>query len=244
MKAIVLRVNSPGGSALASEVIRREVELAANEKPTVVSMGELAASGGYWISCSANKIIADPATLTGSIGVFGIIPDMGQFFKNKLGITFDYATTNENSGFPSVTKPLSPYEKQVLEKEIDWFYNDFLKLVSEGRKMTTEQVDAIGQGRVWSAVAARQRGLVDELGGLNKAIGMAAEMAGITDYTLWSLPAQKEPLQQILDQLMGEARVSMIREELGDYYGYYDYLKKLSQAQGIQARLPFEISIK
>lgn len=246
VKAIVLRVNSPGGSALASEVIRREVSLAAAEKPVIVSMGDLAASGGYWISASASKILADPTTITGSIGVFGVIPNLKDFFSNKLGVTFDQATTNQYSDFPNLSRPLTNYENLVIEKQIEKIYADFLKLVSEGRKMEISQVDSVGQGRVWNGVDALEIGLIDRLGGLQDAIALAAESAGITDYYIWSLPAQKDPFQQILDELTGsDNSASMrIRAELGEYYTYYQYLKYLSQSSGIQARLPYEINIQ
>jgi len=246
VKAIVLRVNSPGGSALASEVIRREVVLAAAVKPVIVSMGEVAASGGYWISASATKILADPTTITGSIGVFGLIPNMQEFFSNKLGITFDQSTTNQYSDFPSINRPLSDYENLIIERQIESIYADFLKLVSEGRKMEASQVDSIGQGRVWSGIDALRLGLIDQFGGLQEAIALAAETAGITDYYLWSLPAQKDPLEQILDELTGSenSASSRIRTELGEYYTYYQYLKELRQSRGIQARLPYEINIQ
>ena len=230
VKAIVMRVNSPGGDALAAEVIRREVELAAAEKPFVVSMGDVAASGGYWISCSANKIIADPTTITGSIGVFGVIPDFGKMMKNKLGITFDEVQTNENSGFPNVMQPLSSYETAVIQKEIEGIYSKFLHLVSKGRNMSIEQVDEIGQGRVWSAIAAKRIGLVDELGGLDKAIHDAADLAGLETYKIISLPVQKDPFQQLMEQLTGDVRTNLVKSELG-YEGYtgkvtlYDYNK-------------------
>ena len=246
VKAIVLRVNSPGGSALASEVIRREVMLAAEKKPVIVSMGDVAASGGYWISASATKILADPTTLTGSIGVFGLFPNMKEFFGNKLGITFDQANTNKYSDFPNVTRPLSDYETIIIQRQIETIYSDFLKLVSEGRKIEISQVDSIGQGRVWNGIDAKRLGLIDDFGGLEDAISMAAEMAGVTDYYLWSLPAQKDPLQQIIDQLTGEDNSTSIRikSELGEYYTYYQYLKEISESSGIQARLPYDIKIQ
>jgi protease-4 len=246
VKAIVLRVNSPGGSALASEVIRREVKLAAEVKPVIVSMGDVAASGGYWISASATKILADPTTLTGSIGVFGLFPNMKDFFGKKLGITFDETKTNTYSDFPNVSRPLTEYETLVIQRQIEDIYSDFLTLVAEGRKMDRAQVDSIGQGRVWSGVDALRIGLVDQFGGLTDAINLAAEEAGISDYYLWSLPAQKEPLDQLLEQLTGSESMASarIREELGIYYTYYEYLKMISQSEGIQARLPFEIKIQ
>ncbi len=244
VKAIVLRVNSPGGSATASEVIRREVELAVKEKPVIVSMGDLAASGGYWISASASKILADPTTITGSIGVFGIFPNMQDFFANKLGITFDRARTNQYSDFPNISRPLSDFERVLIEREIDGIYQNFLTLVSEGRGMEVAQVDSVGQGRVWSGMDAKGLGLVDEFGGLTDAVAIAAEMAAITEYNIWSLPAQKEPLEQLLDELTGNVSASRIRSELGEFYTYYQYLKQFSESSGIQARLPYEIVIK
>ncbi len=243
VKAVVLRVNSPGGSAIASEVIRREIELTSAVKPVVVSMGEYAASGGYWISCSADKIVADPTTLTGSIGVFGIIPNLEMFFKNKLGMTFDYAMTNKNADFPSITKPLTGYQKEILEREIGKIYDRFLQLVAEGRNMTVEQVDEIAQGRIWSAIDAKKIGLVDELGGFERALELAAEIAGIEDYRIYSLPEQKDPFKQLIKDLTGNTRTKMIKAELGSYYSYFEYLKAIADMEGAQARLPFEIIV-
>lgn len=244
VKAIVLRVNSPGGSATASEVIRREVVLAVKEKPVVVSMGNVAASGGYWISASATKILADPSTITGSIGVFGLIPNMKGLFENKLGITFDHAMTNKLSDFPDVTRPLTNYETMLFEKQIDKIYNHFLTLVSEGRKIERSQVDSIGQGRVWCGKDALKLGLIDQFGGLQDAIKVAAELASVTDYNILSLPAQKEPFQQILDELTGNVSAGRMEKELGEYYTIYQYLKQIKDYEGIQARLPYEVNIK
>jgi len=244
VKAIVLRVNSPGGSATASEVIRREVELAVQLKPVVVSMGDVAASGGYWISASASKILADPTTLTGSIGVFGMVPNMKDFFGNKLGITFDQTMTNKYSDFPNVTRPLTDYEKLLFERQIEKIYADFLKLVSEGRKMETAKVDEVGQGRVWSGIDAKSIGLIDDFGGLNDAIAQAAELAGISEYNLMSLPAQKETFEQIIDELTGNVSTYRMEKELGEYYTYYEYLKQIKEYQGVQARLPFDVRIR
>lgn len=246
VKAIVIRVNSPGGSALASEVIRREVVLAKEKKPVIVSMGDVAASGGYWISASATKILADPTTLTGSIGVFGLIPDMKGFFENKLGITFDHANTNKFSDFPNISRPMTDYEIVVMQRQIESIYSDFLKLVSEGRNIDISQVDSIGQGRVWNGLDARRLGLIDGFGGLKDAIALAAETAGITDYYIWSLPAQKDTWQQLIEQLTGadKSTSARIRAELGEYYTYYQYLKEISESSGIQARLPYDIKVQ
>jgi protease IV len=245
VKAIVMRVNSPGGSALASEVIRREVELAAAEKPFVVSMGNVAASGGYWISASADYIMADPNTITGSIGVFGVIPNMQGLFNNKLGITFDKAMTNKNADFVDVMQPLDPFQREKIETEIVRIYDDFLELVANARGKTVEEVDKIAQGRIWTGTDALAIGLVDELGGYEAAIAKAAEMAELGDqYRLLELPEQKDPFQQILSEMTGQSRVKMLQSELGEYYSYVEYMQQAAQMQGIQARLPFFFQIK
>lgn len=244
VKAIVMRVNSPGGDALASEVIRREIELAKAVKPVVISMSDVAASGGYWISCSADKILADENTLTGSIGVFGLIPNLGEFFDNKLGMTFDYANTNKNSDFPTVTKPLPLYQKEVLEREVDIIYEDFLSLVSEGRGMTRDEVHELAQGRVWAAKDALDNDLIDEIGGLERAVEIAAELAGMEEYRISELPVQKDPFQELIETFTGTAQTGMMKNELGEYYSYYQYLKEIREMQGIQARLPYNIKIK
>ena len=199
VKAIVLRVNSPGGSALASDVIWREVILARQVKPVVVSMGDLAASGGYYISCGATKIYAEPNTLTGSIGVFGIIPNIQGLLNKKLGITIDGVKTDEYADIGDLTRPLTAGEKAIFEKEIDNIYHTFLKHVSEGRKLSVSSVDSIGQGRIWSAYDAKRIGLVDNIGGINDAIKAAAELAKIKDYRVTYLPEQKDVFKQLVE---------------------------------------------
>jgi protease-4 len=244
VKAIVFRVNSPGGDALASDVIRREIELAKAAKPVIASYGSLAASGGYWISCLADKIIADKTTLTGSIGVFGMIPNIQGLMNNKLGITFDHAQTNANSGFPSIDRPMTPYESSVMQFYVDDTYDKFLQLVSGARHLTVERVDEIGQGRIWSAPQAKEIGLIDETGGLEKAIKVAAETAGIQNYRILSLPRQKEPLQQIIDALTGQDNeTDVVKKALGENYRYYQLLKDVTQLKGVLARMPFEMTI-
>lgn len=239
IKAVVFRVNSPGGSALASEVIRREVELTTKVKPVIVSMGDLAASGGYWISCSADKIFANPTTLTGSIGVFGIIPNLKNFYNNKLGITHDNVKTNENSDFITANRPMTIYQREVLQNSVDKIYQDFLELVADGRNMTTEQVNKIGQGRVWSGVDALRIGLIDEFGGMEEAIAAAVEMAELPDHRVIELPEQKDPFEQMITDLMKNTKTSFIESELGQNYYYYNYLKEINEMEGVQARLPF-----
>ena len=243
IKAVVLRVNSPGGDALASDIILREVNLTKNEKPIVVSMGNLAASGGYYIACGADKIFASPSTITGSIGVFGIIPNFEKFFNNKLGITFDGVKTNENSDFMSTTKPLSKFQHDLIQIEIERIYSTFIGHVAKGRNMTTEEVDKIGQGRVWSGSDALEIGLIDGFGGLDKAIMEAKELANLEDYRIVELPKQKEPIEQIMDDLLGKTRIKILQNELGGNYKFYQFYKKVEDMNGIQARLPFEIEI-
>jgi len=243
VKAIVLRVNSPGGSALASDVIWREVKLAKQEKPVIASMGDVAASGGYYISCAADKIVASPNTITGSIGVFGIIPNIQKLLNDKIGITIDNVKTNENAGYMSINRPLTEFEREVTQKGVEKVYATFISHVAEGRKMTTEQVDAIGQGRVWSGSDAINIGLIDEFGGLERAIEIASEMAELDDYRTISLPEQKDPFTQIMEELTGKKTISMIKEEMGTTYTYFNYLKTISDMEGVQARLPYEINI-
>ncbi|MCD6113129.1 MAG: signal peptide peptidase SppA [Bacteroidales bacterium] len=242
VKAIVLRVNSPGGSALASEIIWRELSLARKVKPLVASFGDYAASGGYYISCVTDTIIASPNTITGSIGVFGIIPNFKNFFNNKLGVTFDNVKTNKNSGFISVNRPMTAYERSVVQKNIENTYSTFVNHVSEGRNMSFKEVDNIGQGRVWAGADAKKIGLIDDFGGLNKAIDIAAEMANIKNYRLLSLPVQKDPLTLILEEMSGNSQNSMLKTKLGDNYKYLMYFENLMNLKGVQARLPFIIN--
>ncbi len=246
VKAIVMRVNSPGGSALASETIRREVELAKAEKPFIVSMGDVAASGGYWISTNADYIFAEPNTITGSIGVFGVIPYMGKMFENKLGVTFDKAMTNDNSDFIDVMNPLSDFQRKKIQDGVVEIYNDFTKLVANSRNLRQTYVDSIGQGRVWTGKDALEIGLVDGLGGIEDAIQMAAEKASLgDDYRLYGLPEQKDPFQQIIEEMTGETRArTMLKQEFGTYYSYLEYIEKMANMKGVQARLPFYFTIE
>lgn len=247
IKAIVLRVNSPGGSGLASEVIWREVKLAADTKPVVVSMGNVAASGGYYISCPATKIYAEPTTITGSIGVFGLIPNMQGFFNNKLGISFDGAKTHQYADMLTVSRPLNEAERRMMQVWVDEFYDGFVQRVADGRKLTTAQVDSIGQGRVWTGADAKERGLVDELGGLEDAIKAAAELAGISDYRKVEMPEQEDFLQKLLKDLNTETKAWVVREYLGDDAQMLQQFKQAREAKGysgIQARMPFELVIQ
>ncbi|MCF8297593.1 MAG: signal peptide peptidase SppA [Saprospiraceae bacterium] len=244
IKAIVLRVNSPGGSGLASDVILREMVLAKEVKPIVVSMGDYAASGGYYISCAANKIYAQENTITGSIGVFGVLPNMQGFFNNKLGITFDDVKTSKHADYGSVTRGLDSYEEGLITMMVERFYQSFIGHVAKGRNMTVEQVDAIGSGRVWSGIDAKKIGLVDEFGGLNDAIKSAAELAKLENYKVVNLPKQVDPFVQMIKAIKGNTQTKLIKNELGENYIYFEYLKSISQMDGIQARLPYNIEIR
>ncbi len=242
-KAIVLRVNSPGGSAFDSEIIWREAKLAAEEKTLVVSFGDVAASGGYYISCAADKIVAHPNTITGSIGIFGAIPNFGRLLNDKLGISTDVVKTNKNSDLLTLTRPITGYEKQLLENYIAEGYGTFISHVAEGRRMTKEEVDAIGQGRVWSGENAKEIGLIDEFGGLEDAIELAAEIAGVEDYRTVSLPRLPDPFEGLLKSGTDNIRIRLIKNELGDKYRYYQYWKKSTSFNGIFARMPYDIYV-
>lgn len=236
VKAIVLRVNSPGGSALASEVIWREIMMAKKTKPVVVSMGGLAASGGYYISCGADKIVAQHNTLTGSIGVFGLMFNAQDMLKNKLGITSDTYKTNTYADMGTPTRPLTESEKQILQQEVDDIYNVFTLRVAEGRKMPQAKVDSIGQGRVWAGQNALQLGLVDTLGGLNDAVKIAAKMAGIDNYRLRELPERKEGFQALMEEFTTQTKSAYLRETLGEEYKYVQAADAIRQLKGMQMR--------
>jgi protease-4 len=244
IKAVVLRVNSPGGDALASDMIWREVYLTNEVKPVIVSMGDYAASGGYYISCAARKIYAEPTTLTGSIGVFGVIPNMEKMFNNKLGITFDNVKTNEHSDYISVTHPMSDFDKALVLKQIENIYSTFLQRVSEGRGMSVDAVDSIGQGRIWSGVDAKRIGLVDEMGGMYDAIAFAASEAGIEEYAIVELPKQKDFLDELLSDMSSQSSIQeKIQNELGVFAPLYKAYMHMQSVQGIQARLPYFIYV-
>ena len=243
VKAIVLRVNSPGGSAIASDVIWREVVLAKKAKPLVVSMGDYAASGGYYISCAADSIIAEPNTLTGSIGVFGLLINAEKMFRNKLGITFDTVQTGRYADIGTISRSMRADERELIRSQIEKVYETFITHVSEGRNMDKDFVDSIGQGRIWSGMDALRLGLVDKIGGINTAIDIAARMAKLDKYRIVELPKQKELFEKILEDLNTEASVYFTKRELGDQYKYYGKLKGLINNNGIQARMPFEPDI-
>jgi protease IV len=243
VKAIVLRVNSPGGSSLASEVIWRELMLAKKDgKPIVVSMGDVAASGGYYISCMADSIFAQPNTITGSIGVFAMIPNMESFFKNKLGVTFDRVKTGAYADAISISKPLNAQESRIIQNQVDIIYSDFKGRVSEGRKLDTAYVDSIAQGRVWTGTRASKIGLVDRVGGIDDAIKSAAKLAKMKEYNVSEYPEPRSPFDDLFGPYMNNASASVIEKELGvENAKLFKQVKRLKESFGtIQARLPFE----
>ena len=245
VKAIVLRVNSPGGSALASEIIWNEIENAkAAGKKIVTSMGDYAASGGYYISCNSDAIVAEPTTLTGSIGVFGMIPSVQRCLESKLGVTIDVVKTNAHSDFLSY-RAMTEEEYNILQCSVDQTYDTFLTRVSDGRGLTKAQVDSIGQGRVWSGADALQLGLVDQLGNLKDAIALAAQLAGTDSYKLVYYPEKKEWFETLFNKDKEEKEISAaVRSELGDLYPTYNALQQIIKAKGVQARMPMEITIE
>lgn len=246
IKAIVIRVNSGGGSAMASEVMWREVELAKKVKPVIVSFGDVAASGGYYMSCAADSIFAQANTITGSIGVFGLLPNFQKFFNDKLGVTFDEVHTSPDANFMSVTRPLSPSQKRAIQNGIDTTYLQFKTRVANGRKRPIEYIDSIAQGRVWSGARAVELGLVDRIGGLGDAIAAAAAKAGINDYRLSEYPARQNLLEMLLKEKTESSKESAIKQELGaEGYKTYTAIRNMKQFIGkVQARMPFEISIQ
>ncbi len=245
IKAVVLRVNSPGGSALAAEVMWREVELLRAAKPVVVSMGAYAASGGYYISCPADVIFADRFTLTGSIGVFGMYFNAGRALEDKLGITVDGVNTNAYSDMGSIFRGLSALEKAYARKMVEQVYDTFVSHVAAGRNLSVERVDAIGQGRVWSGTDARNIGLVDELGGLKTAITVAADRAGITDdFRIEEITPQQDTFSMLM-KAFGGIKTALIEKEAGEGFEIYNRMMILKRTQsGVQARMPFDASIR
>ena len=244
IKAIVFRVNSPGGSALASDVMWREVLLAKAAKPVVVSMGDVAASGGYYISCAANRIFAQPNTITGSIGVFGLIPNAQKALSEKLGITIDTVNTNKHSDVGTILRAASADEYNYIQKSVEDIYDVFITKVAEGRNISKNNVDSIGQGRVWSGTDALKIKLVDEIGGINDAIAYAAKLAKLSNYKLIDLPKQKDPLEELFNTGADEIETRTMKANLGEQYIFIKQLKTVLLKKGIQARVPYEMIIE
>lgn len=247
IEAVVMRVNSPGGSALASDRIWREVKLTREEKPFIVSMGDVAASGGYYISCAGDRIFADPNTITGSIGVFGLIPHTGDLFEEELGISFDQVKTNAYADMGSPSNPLEKRERRMIEEQIDTVYQQFLKRVAEGRGMRKSKVDSVARGRVWSGKDAKRVGLVDELGGMKSAFEHASQQAGLQDPERETFPEREDPLQQLLTDLNIQMKEGMLDATLGNdmrFYRKYRYLQSVLDMKGIQMRMPYHVEVK
>ncbi len=245
VKAVVLRINSPGGSFQASDVMWREITLTANEKPVIASMSDYAASGGYYLAMGCDTIVAQPHTITGSIGIFSVLFDASGFLNNKLGITFDEVRTGKFGDLVTFTRPLTDAEKQVWQKRTDEIYEVFTGKAAQGRGMTVEEVKKVASGRVWSGAQARQNGLVDLTGGLDEAIRIAAEAAGVgNDYRVRYYPKVKTFAEQLLEAFGSEAETRQLRRDLGAYYPLYLQFKTARNLYGLQARLPYELTLR
>ena len=242
VKAVVLRVNSPGGSALASETIWREVVLTKKVKPVIVSMGNLAASGGYYIAAPADVIVASPNTITGSIGVFGLFFN-GKGLANQLGVTIDTVKTTPMADIMSSSRGVTAREAEIIQAEIERIYDNFISRVAEGRKMSKADVDSIAQGRVWTGADAKRLKLVDEFGGLDRAIELAAQKAKLENYRIMELPFVKDPLEKILDKIGGKSKDAAIKSVLGESYKYYKQVERVQNMRNYQTRMPYEIDV-
>ncbi len=244
VKAVVLRVNSPGGSAFGSEQIWEAVCQLKKEKPVIVSMGDYAASGGYYISCAADTIVAEPTTLTGSIGIFGLIPN-AKGLTDKLGLSFDVVKTHKFADFGNIMRGMNTDEQTLLQMYINQGYDLFVSRCAEGRKMSKNEIEKIAEGRVWTGEAAKKIGLVDILGGIDKALEIAVKKAKVEGYTVVGYPDRKNVLQELLNSKPGNYIESrMLKSQLGDYYNGFSMLKNLEKADFMQARVPFELNIK
>ncbi|MBB6240403.1 protease-4 [Pedobacter sp. AK013] len=244
IKAVVLRVNSPGGSALASDVIWREVVLTRKEKPVIASFGDVAASGGYYIGCAADSIFVQPNTITGSIGVFGIIPNFQNLMTNKLGITFDGVKTGKYADIMATNRPMTAGEKFIIQNELNRIYSGFVSRVADGRKKSKAYIDSIGGGHVWIGTDAVQIGLADRIGSFNDAIKAAAKKAKLKNYKVVEYPDVIDPWKSLMDEGTDRIKTYYTKQELGDNYMLYQQMKKVIASSGIQARMPFEAVIK
>ena len=243
VKAVVIRVNSPGGSAYVSDQIWKQVKALKEEKPVVVSMGNVAASGGYYISCAANQIVAEPNTLTGSIGVFGMFPNMTGLFE-KLDVTSDVVKTHAFTDLGNIARPMTADEKALVQGAIERNYRTFLARCAEGRGMSVEAIDAIGQGRVWTGEQALANGLVDRLGDLDAAIQVAADLADLSEYSVQPVSSSKNWWDKLLEEPLSGMRISLMQWLLGDDYAQIQLLRQVRDAQGIWARLPFDWNLQ
>lgn len=244
VKAVVLRVNSPGGSALASDIIWREVELTKQEKPLIVSMGDYAASGGYYISAAADSIFAESTTLTGSIGVFGMIPNFKRLLNDKIGVRFDEVKTGKFAAMGAdPTKELTAEETAIIQMQVDEVYHTFMSRVADGRGMDVSEVDSIGQGRVWTGAQAKEIGLVDDIGDINRAIAAAANKADIKDYRLVKYPVSKDPWESLFSTGKKKIHTYIMNNSMGEYAKYLETIKSVTENSGIMAKIPYTIEI-
>jgi protease-4 len=244
IKAIVLRINSPGGNYIASDILWREIKQAAKIKPVIASLSDYAASGGYYLAMACDTIVSDYSTITGSIGVFRIQFTIQDFLKNKLGITSDRVNTGNYSDMNSVLRPMTDAERQIIQNEVDEVYEVFVSKAAEGRGLSEDSIRKIAGGRVWTGAQALENGLVDLLGNFEDAVKLAAQIAGVeNDYSIVYYPEQKSLLEEILYEMGNEAEVKFLKQEMGILYPYVEQLKKLEYLQGIQARMPAELTI-
>ncbi len=243
VKAVVLRINSPGGSAYGSEQIWRAVSLLKKEKPIIVSMGDYAASGGYYIACEADVIVAQPTTLTGSIGIFGIIPNV-KGLTDKLGITYDIVKTNEKADMPAMNRPFTADEHEVMQAYVNHGYEIFVKRCADGRNKTTDEIKAIAEGRVWTGARAIEIGLVDELGGLEKAIEIAQKQASLNTFRITEYPKKKSFMEKLMENTESNIQEKLIKMQLGENYRHFINLKNIENLRTIQAVMPFDIIVK
>lgn len=246
IKAIVLRINSPGGSSLASDVMWREITLTTQTKPVIASMSDVAASGGYYMAMGCDTIVAQPNTITGSIGIFALMFNIEDFMNNKLGITFDGVKTNEHADWPTATREMSEFEKGRIQKMVNEGYATFTTKAAEGRKMPVEKLKSLAQGRVWSGVEAKENGLVDVLGGLDTAIALAAKAAKLKEgeYRTRFYPEKKNTMDELFNKLMGEEEEKVVTKQMGQMASYVKMYQKVSRMQGMQARMPFDLTIR
>ncbi|GAB3203869.1 protease-4 [Pontibacter aydingkolensis] len=245
VKAVVLRISSPGGSALASDIMWREIQLTKKVKPVIASMSDVAASGGYYMAMGCDTIVAHPNTITGSIGVFGVIPNIQGFLNEKLGITVDHVSTGKFSEAPTITRPMTAQEKEIVQNQIDQIYETFTSKAAQGRGMTQDKLKEYASGRVWSGTEAKQRNLVDMHGGLETAIAIAAKKAGVADdYRIKELPARKSFFSELLGDMGAQAKEQSIKAEMGELYPYYKLYKKVENMKGAQALMPYELNIQ
>jgi protease-4 len=244
IKAVVVRINSGGGSPLASDIIWKEIKLTSEKKPVVASIADVAASGGYYIVMACDKVYALPTSITGSIGIFGVLFNAEELLQEKLGITFDHISTGEFSNMYTITRPLNTFEKEILQKDIERAYDIFTRKAAEDRNMSIDELLSIASGRVYSGYEALENGLIDEFGTLEDAIKAAAELAEVDDYSVSYYPRQKTIIEQIMSDLGADIQARYMKMKLGELYPYFEQIKELNTLKGIQARMPFDIELK